>query len=70
MKTLIVTALALALTACSSTPTKQAGNLDPEAKASAAATRLDCCFAPRHADLMHAVEGSLFMLGYDVECFS
>lgn len=39
MKALIVTALALALSACSSTATRQADNADPAAKAGSAATR-------------------------------
>jgi hypothetical protein len=30
----------------------------------------ECCPAPSLSDRMHAFEGSLFMLGYDVECFS
>jgi hypothetical protein len=40
MKALIVTALALVLTACSSTATKQASNAEPAAKSGAAVTRL------------------------------
>jgi hypothetical protein len=40
MKTLIVTTLALVLAACSSTGTKQAGDVDSATKAGAAATRV------------------------------
>lgn len=28
----------------------------------------DCCHAPSLAERMHAIEASLFMVGYDVEC--